>query len=165
MLCWGVVSLTWRLISWHCKSWVGVRSFITIVHTSECCSAEINLCGTAEPPRQQDSRDVRPSVFAGARERNVKKASLVYDTIANSNGFYFSPVEESVRSKMNVPFTIPSKPELEKTFVAEATAAKLLELKGHRSVGGMRASIYNAMPYEGVEKLSSFMKEFQSKNA
>lgn len=102
---------------------------------------------------------------AAARERNVKKASLLYDTISASNGFYFSPVEESVRSKMNVPFTIPSKPELEKTFVAEATAAKLTELKGHRSVGGMRASIYNAMPYEGVEKLCNFMKEFQAKNA
>uniref|UniRef100_A0A383WER3 phosphoserine transaminase n=1 Tax=Tetradesmus obliquus TaxID=3088 RepID=A0A383WER3_TETOB len=103
--------------------------------------------------------------LAGARERNVKKAQLLYDTIAGSNGFYFSPVEESVRSKMNVPFTIPSKPELEKAFVAEATAAQLLELKGHRSVGGMRASIYNAMPHEGVEALTKFMTEFQAKNA
>eukprot|EP00775_Hariotina_reticulata_P001494 gene1494-1833_t len=101
----------------------------------------------------------------GARQRNVAKAGLLYDTIASSNGFYFSPVEESVRSKMNVPFTIPSKPELEKTFVAEATAAKLLELKGHRSVGGMRASIYNAMPLEGVQTLTEFMKEFHAKNA
>lgn len=102
---------------------------------------------------------------AAARERNTKKAQLLYDTIAASSGFYFSPVEESVRSKMNVPFTIPSKPELEKTFVTEATAAQLLELKGHRSVGGMRASIYNAMPYDGVEVLTKFMKEFQAKNA
>jgi phosphoserine aminotransferase len=58
-----------------------------------------------------------------------------------------------------------SKPELEKSFVAEATAAQLLELKGHRSVGGMRASIYNAMPHEGVEALTKFMTEFQAKNA
>jgi phosphoserine aminotransferase len=58
-----------------------------------------------------------------------------------------------------------SKPELEKSFVAEATAAQLLELKGHRSVGGMRASIYNAMPYEGVETLAKFMADFQAKNA
>jgi phosphoserine aminotransferase len=62
-------------------------------------------------------------------------------------------------------FLCCSKPELEKSFVAEATAAQLLELKGHRSVGGMRASIYNAMPYEGVEALTKFMTEFQAKNA
>lgn len=103
--------------------------------------------------------------LAAAQERNAVKAGLLYDTIAGSSGFYFSPVEESVRSKMNVPFTIPSNAELEKNFIAEATAAKLLELKGHRSVGGMRASIYNAMPLEGVQALTTFMKEFHAKNS
>jgi len=103
--------------------------------------------------------------LAAAQERNAVKAGLLYDTISSSNGFYFSPVEESVRSKMNVPFTIPSNPDLEKAFIAEATAAQLLELKGHRSVGGMRASIYNAMPLEGVQKLAAFMKEFAAKSA
>lgn len=102
---------------------------------------------------------------AAAAERNAAKASLLYDAIAGSGGFYNSPVDPAVASRMNVPFTIPSKPELEKAFVAEATAAQLLELKGHRSVGGMRASIYNAMPLEGVAALVAFMKDFQAKNA
>ncbi|KIY94117.1 phosphoserine aminotransferase [Monoraphidium neglectum] len=99
------------------------------------------------------------------RANNVTKAAVLYDAIAASDGFYNSPVDPAARSKMNVPFTIPSNPELEKKFVAEATAAGFKELKGHRSVGGMRASIYNAMPLEAVEKLAAFMKEFQTANA
>lgn len=148
---------------------------------------------------------------------------MLYDTIAASNGFYAQPVDPAVRSLMNVPFTIPSNPDLEKTFVSEAAKQgmvrgwvllllcvsppvtththtiphtptqrthKLLlltfalptgwvitvdgkqwmspmsppqiQLKGHRSVGGMRASIYNAMPLEGVQALADFMKAFQA---
>jgi len=74
-------------------------------------------------------------------------------------------VDEACRSLMNVPFTIPSSPELEKAFVAEAAAAGMVQLKGHRSVGGMRASVYNAMPMEGVEQLASFMRDFKAKHA
>ncbi|PNH11062.1 Phosphoserine aminotransferase, chloroplastic [Tetrabaena socialis] len=96
---------------------------------------------------------------------NQEKAALLYDTIAASNGFYNSPVDPAVRSLMNVPFTIPSSPDLEKAFVKEAEKAGMLQLKGHRSVGGMRASIYNAMPMEGVQKLVAFMKEFHAKHA
>jgi phosphoserine aminotransferase len=66
---------------------------------------------------------------------------------------------------MNVPFTIPSNPDLEKSFVAEATKAGLKELKGHRSVGGMRASIYNAQPLPGMQALVDFMKKFQAENS
>eukprot|EP00951_Prasinocladus_malaysianus_P012943 scaffold97082_cov21-Prasinocladus_malaysianus.AAC.1 len=66
---------------------------------------------------------------------------------------------------MNVPFTIPSNPDLEKDFIKEAGAIGLQTLKGHRSVGGMRASIYNAMPQEGVELLAAFMKEFAAKHS
>ena len=65
---------------------------------------------------------------------------------------------------MNVPFTIPGNSELEKVFVREAEAQGLVNLKGHRSVGGMRASIYNAMPIQGVQKLVDFMKDFQARN-
>lgn len=95
---------------------------------------------------------------------NHAKAKLLYDAIEESNGFYKSPVEKSVRSKMNVPFTIPAGEDLEKAFIKEAEKNGMIQLKGHRSVGGMRASIYNAMPLEGVQKLASFMREFAAKN-
>lgn len=96
-------------------------------------------------------------------KKNKKKAQILYDTIDASNGFYRCPVEMSVRSLMNVPFTL-AKPELEADFIKEAAKEKMLQLKGHRSVGGMRASIYNAMPYAGVEKLVAFMKNFQARH-
>ncbi|KAH9662423.1 Cyclin-B2-2 [Citrus sinensis] len=95
---------------------------------------------------------------------NRKKAELLYNVIDGSNGFYKCPVEKSVRSFMNVPFTL-EKSDLEAEFVKEAAKEKMVQLKGHRSVGGMRASIYNAMPLAGVEKLVAFMKDFQAKHA
>jgi phosphoserine aminotransferase len=76
-----------------------------------------------------------------------------------------SPVDPACRSLMNVPFTIPSAPDAEKDFVKEATAAGLKELKGHRSVGGMRASVYNSMPMAGVDALAAFMKAFADTRA
>ncbi|KAI3816860.1 hypothetical protein L1987_10644 [Smallanthus sonchifolius] len=96
-------------------------------------------------------------------KKNIKKAQILYDAIDESNGFYRSPVEKSVRSLMNVPFTL-EKAELEAEFVKEAAKEKMIQLKGHRSVGGMRASIYNAMPLAGVEKLVAFMKDFQARH-
>jgi phosphoserine aminotransferase len=96
---------------------------------------------------------------------NQEKAAVLYDAIAASNGFYNSPVDPAARSAMNVPFTIPSSPDAEKAFVKEAEAAGLVQLKGHRSVGGMRASIYNAMPLEGVKELAAFMQAFAAKTA
>ncbi|CAN7133220.1 unnamed protein product [Brassica rapa subsp. narinosa] len=96
--------------------------------------------------------------------KNVKKADLLYNAIEESKGFFKCPVEKSVRSLMNVPFTL-EKSELEGEFIKEAAKEKMVQLKGHRSVGGMRASIYNAMPLAGVEKLVAFMKDFQAKHA
>jgi phosphoserine aminotransferase len=96
-------------------------------------------------------------------KKNMKKAQILYDAIDGSNGFYRSPVEKSVRSLMNVPFTL-EKSELEGEFIKEAAKESMIQLKGHRSVGGMRASIYNAMPLAGVEKLVAFMKDFQAKH-
>ncbi len=92
-------------------------------------------------------------------ERNRVKAETLYGAIDDS-GFYRNPVSKPARSWMNVPFTL-AKPELDKTFLSEAQAAGLTTLEGHRSVGGMRASIYNAMPLEGVQALTAFMKDFQ----
>ncbi|XP_068664074.1 phosphoserine aminotransferase 2, chloroplastic-like [Aristolochia californica] len=97
-------------------------------------------------------------------KKNSKKASILYDTIEGSGGFYRCPVEKSVRSLMNVPFTL-EKSDLEAEFIKEAGKEGMVQLKGHRSVGGVRASIYNAMPLAGVEKLIAFMKDFQAKHA
>ena len=96
--------------------------------------------------------------------KNQKKAEILYSAIDGSKGFYKCPVEKSVRSLMNVPFTL-EKSELEGEFIKEAAKEKMVQLKGHRSVGGMRASIYNAMPLAGVEKLVAFMKDFQARHA
>jgi phosphoserine aminotransferase len=90
---------------------------------------------------------------------NRRKAGLLYEAI-DSSGFYHSPVREDCRSLMNVPFTLDDG-SLDGDFLAEAGAAGLLNLKGHRSVGGMRASIYNAMPEAGVAALVDFMREFE----
>lgn len=97
--------------------------------------------------------------LAAMGERNKAKADALYGFI-DSSDFYSNPVQPDSRSWMNVPFLI-ARPELDKTFVAEAAAAGLTNLGGHRSVGGMRASIYNAMPLEGVHALIDFMKEFE----
>jgi phosphoserine aminotransferase len=95
-------------------------------------------------------------------ERNRAKAELLYRYIDES-GFYNNPVEAPARSWMNVPFTLPRE-ELDAAFLKESEAAGLLALKGHRAVGGMRASIYNAMPIEGVRALVDFMRDFAKRN-
>ena len=93
---------------------------------------------------------------------NRRKAEKLYTCIDQSGGFYRNPVETSVRSWMNVPFTLKDA-ALDEPFLKGAKAAGLLQLKGHRSVGGMRASIYNAMPEEGIAALVKYMQDFQSK--
>jgi phosphoserine aminotransferase len=100
--------------------------------------------------------------LAGMQRDNEAKAKLLYDAI-DATDFYRGHAAPESRSLMNVTFRLPSE-DLEKQFVKEATAATLDGLKGHRSVGGLRASIYNAFPREGVEALVEFMKEFERKN-
>lgn len=96
-------------------------------------------------------------------ERNRQKAGVLYDAIDGSGGYYRGHAAKEYRSLMNVTFRLPSE-ELEQKFLAEATANDFSGLKGHRSVGGLRASIYNAFPAEGVDALVEFMKEFQKNN-
>ncbi|MBY8998051.1 MAG: 3-phosphoserine/phosphohydroxythreonine transaminase [Candidatus Thorarchaeota archaeon] len=96
-------------------------------------------------------------------QMNVKKAKVLYDVIDTSDGFYKGHAREDSRSLMNVTFTMSS-PELEQKCVEGGTARGLIGLKGHRSVGGMRASIYNAMPIEGCKKLAEYLREFQAEN-
>ena len=101
--------------------------------------------------------------LAAMKERNEKKAAILYDFL-DSSKLFKGTVEKKDRSMMNVPF-VTGNEELDAKFVKEAKAAGFENLKGHRSVGGMRASIYNAMPMEGVEKLVEFMKKFEEENA
>ena len=93
---------------------------------------------------------------------NKEKAGLLYDCIDSSNGYYKGHAEKESRSLMNVTFNLASE-ELEKKFVAESTAAGFNGLKGHRSVGGIRASIYNATGIEAVKSLVEFMADFEKK--
>jgi phosphoserine aminotransferase len=96
-------------------------------------------------------------------EINKRKSDKLYAAIDNSD-FYHNPVDPECRSWMNIPFIL-AKPDMDAAFLEQAKEAGLATLKGHRSVGGMRASIYNAMPEEGVDALIAFMKEFEKKNA
>ena len=95
--------------------------------------------------------------------RAAERASILYGAIDNSDGWYRCPVDEASRSQMNIVFHLPDK-DLEKRFVAEAAEAGMVNLKGHRSVGGIRASVYNALPVDSVRTLVEFMDDFRSAN-
>ena len=99
--------------------------------------------------------------ISAIEERNIHKADKLYKAI-DASSFYSNPVDPSVRSRMNAPFLL-AKPDLEKTFIAQAKWQGLVNLEGHRSVGGLRASLYNAMSAEGVDALVAFMHEFERK--
>ena len=101
--------------------------------------------------------------LAEMQKINEAKAQVLYDYL-DSQDFFHNPVEKPYRSRMNVTFTAPT-PELDKAFCAQAAEVGLLNLKGHRLVGGMRASIYNAMPPQGVQALVEFMEKFRKENA
>jgi len=96
-------------------------------------------------------------------KRNVGKAAMVYRAMESSPDFYRCPVDVRFRSDMNVVFRLPSE-DLEKRFVAEAAGNDMVGLKGHRSVGGIRASLYNALPLESVQALVEFMRDFERRN-
>jgi phosphoserine aminotransferase len=101
--------------------------------------------------------------LSAIEKRNSEKAKLVYETIDQSGGFYRGHTQADSRSKMNIPFRMPSE-ELEDQFAKEAKKAELIGLKGHRSVGGLRASLYNAVTIEEARLLVEFMRDFQKKN-
>ena len=100
--------------------------------------------------------------LAEMERRNVAKAKLLYDYL-DASGFYRNPVEPRDRSRMNVPFTLADA-KLDDAFLKGAAERGMVQLKGHRSVGGMRASIYNAMPMEGVQRLVDYLKEFERRH-
>jgi len=102
--------------------------------------------------------------LAGMAQHNERKAAVVYGAIDGSNGFYRGHAEAGSRSQMNITFRLPSE-ELEKQFVSAAQKQGMIGLAGHRSVGGIRASVYNAMSIEGVEALASLMRDFAGQNS
>jgi phosphoserine aminotransferase len=104
----------------------------------------------------------REGGLAEMARRNQAKAQMLYAAI-DASGFYSNPVDQRCRSWMNVPFRL-ARPDLDRAFLAEAGAAGLANLAGHRAVGGMRASLYNAMPLAGVATLVEFMREFERRN-
>ncbi|HUH86870.1 MAG TPA: 3-phosphoserine/phosphohydroxythreonine transaminase [Pusillimonas sp.] len=100
--------------------------------------------------------------LAAIEQANIAKADLLYGYL-DASGFYSNPVHRPVRSRMNVPFVLADE-SLNATFLAESEQAGLLQLKGHKSVGGMRASIYNALPLEGVQALVDFLTDFENRH-
>lgn len=129
----------------------------SLYNTPPCWS--IYMCGLVFEKMLEDGG------LVAVQKANKQKAQILYDIIDSSNGFYNCPTEHSVRSLMNVPFTIPKSADLEKQFIDEAAKKGMVQLKGHRSVGGMRASIYNSMPQDSVVALTEFMLEFAEKHA
>lgn len=102
--------------------------------------------------------------LAAMGAKATERSQLLYKFIDNSNGYYANTVELKYRSRMNIPFRICANDDLETKFIKEAGEVGLIELKGHRSVGGCRASLYNAMSIEGVQALVDFMGKFQAAN-
>ena len=106
--------------------------------------------------------------IAGMEKMSQAKSQMIYKIIDASNGFYTCPVDKNARSRMNIPFRIgglSGNDALEKEFLQKAEQLKMVQLKGHRSVGGIRASLYNAISLENTETLAKFMKEFyEAKN-
>jgi phosphoserine aminotransferase len=101
--------------------------------------------------------------IAAIEKHNIEKANYIYDAIDGSNGYYRGTADKADRSLMNVTFRLPTE-ELEEKFLAGSKAKNMSGLKGHRSVGGIRASIYNALPMEATKALAAYMKEFQANN-
>ena len=121
-------------------------------------------CSRSTSWRSSPGGSATRSAASQAQEaRNREKASLLYERIDASGGLYRGHAATDSRSTMNVTWRLPTH-ELDARFVAEAAAEGLVELKGHRSVGGIRASIYNAMPLEGVRALAGFMDDFAGRN-
>ena len=137
--------------------WKLFRDAPTKFHNTPACYP-IYVCGLNLAYMQRQGG--LPHLEAEAK----RKSSLLYDYIDSSSGYYTNPVDIPFRSRMNIPFRVKKDEKLEAKFLKEAGEVGLIELKGHRSVGGCRASIYNAMPYEGVEALVNFMKKFREEN-
>jgi len=154
--------------------------FATGAHESPICPTYCSFKTTADSGSMYNTPACYPIYMMGLVLKHIKAAggiehfeklaeqrsTMLYDCIDNSNGYYKAPVEVGARSRVNVPFIMKGDDaETTKKFLAGAEAEGMTALAGHRSVGGCRASIYNAMPMEGVAKLCAYMKRFQEANA
>ena len=126
-------------------------------HNTPCCWS-IYMCGL------NIEHMIAKGGIPAMAELAAKRSGLLYDYIDNSDGYYSNAIQKRWRSRMNIPFRVCCDAALETKFVADAAAAGFMDLGGHRSVGGCRASCYNAMPVEGVEALVEFMKAFKEAN-
>ena len=126
-------------------------------HNTPSCFP-IYMCGLNLAYMKEQGGIAAMQAAAGARSEKL------YSFIDGSNGYYTNGVEACYRSRINIPFRIHNNEELESKFLAEGSAAGLVEMKGHRSVGGLRVSLYNAMPMEGVDALIAFMTRFMESN-
>lgn len=105
--------------------------------------------------------------LAAMEENSKVKSKMIYDTIENSNGYYHSPIDVNCRSRVTIPFRVggpTGNSDLEAKFLKEAISAGMIQLKGHRSVGGIRASIFNAISIEDTKTLVQFMEQFMKAN-
>lgn len=126
-------------------------------HNTPCCWS-IYMCGlNIEYMLEQGG-------LAAMQAKAVERSQMLYNYIDSSEGYYCNKVDAKYRSRINIPFRVCEDEALEAKFIAEATKANLIDLKGHRSVGGCRASLYNAMPVEGVTALIEFMTQFKANN-
>jgi len=126
-------------------------------HNTPCCWS-IYVCGL------NIDYMLKLGGIPAMQELAAKRSSMLYDYIDNSDGYYSNAIQKRWRSRMNIPFRVCCNADLETKFVKDAAAKGFLDLAGHRSVGGCRASIYNAMPIEGVQALIDFMKAFKEAN-
>ena len=146
------------------------RKDIVLTHNYQLYSKAANMCQNTPPcyaiymAGLNLEYMLEQGGLAKMHELAKIRSEMLYAYIDSSEGFYKNIVEAKYRSRMNVPFLVQDSDDLAKKFVAEAREVGLIELSGHRSVGGSRASLYNAMPVEGVEKLIEFMKEFKTRN-
>lgn len=121
------------------------------------CSWSIYMCGLSIAYMLEKGMDT-------IEKEAIAKAELFYSYIDSTEGYYSNPVAKEFRSKVNIPFRVKDDADMEKKFVKEARAAGFIELAGHVTVGFCRASIYNAMPIEAIEKLVEFMQKFREEN-
>lgn len=137
--------------------WDSFNKAANTFHNTPCCWS-IYVCGL------NIDYMLKQGGLPAMQELANKRSSMLYDYIDNSDGYYSNAIQKRWRSRMNIPFRVCKDADLEAKFVKDAAAAGFLDLAGHRSVGGCRASIYNAMPIEGVQALIDFMKHFKEAN-
>lgn len=137
-------------------SWTDFSKAPTRHKNTPCCWA-IYMAGLS-------LKFMREKTLKAIKEEADQKSNLLYEFFESTDGYYENPVDKHCRSRMNIPFRVCQNADLEKKFLSEATDSNFIDLKGHRTVGGCRVSVYNAQPIESVKALIDFMKTFMENN-